>query len=79
MFQFDRVVIGVNSSPLQAQFLAQQHARIHQSDFPLAGETILKSTYMEDNMDSVPDVKTAVELYSLLSNLWGSDSMYARR
>ena len=34
------------------------------SEFPLAAETILKSTYMHDSMDSVPGVKTTIELYN---------------
>ena len=79
VFEFDRVVFGVNSSPFQAQFVAQEHTRKHQSEFPLAAETVLKSTYMDDSMDSSPDVKTAVELYRQLSQLWGSAGMYARK
>ena len=79
IFEFDRLVFGVNSSPFQAQFVTQEHARKYQSEFPLAAETILKSTYMDDSMDSVPDIKTAVELYSQLSQLWGSAGMHARK
>ena len=30
-------------------------------------------------MDSVPDVKTAIELYNQLSELWGSAGMYPRK
>lgn len=78
-FEFDRVVFGVNSSPFQAQFVAREHAKKYQSEFPLAAETILKSTYMDDSMDSVPDVKTAIELYNQLSELWRSAGMYARK
>ena len=73
-------MFGVNSSPFQAQFVAQEHARKHQSEFPLAAETVLKSTYMDDSMDSSPDVKTAVELYRQPSQLWVFFSgMYARK
>ena len=78
VFKFDRVVFGINSPPFQVQFVAQEHARKHQSEFPLAAETVLKSTYMDD-MDSSPDVKTAVELYRQLSQLCGSAGMYARK
>lgn len=53
VFEFDRVVFGVNSSPFQAQYVLQQHARKFKSDFPMAAETILHSTYMDDSMDSV--------------------------
>ena len=44
VFEFDRVVFGVNSSPFQAPFVVQEHARKHQSEFPLAAKTVLKST-----------------------------------
>ena len=76
IYEFDRVVFGVNSSPFQAQFVAQEHARQHQSEYPLAAETILDSTYMDNSMDSVRDVKTGVELHSQLSN---SAGMHARK
>ena len=78
IFEFDRVVFGVNASPFQAQFVAQEHAKRHQSEIPLAAET-LKSTYMDDSMDSVPGASTAVELYNQLSHFWGSAGMYARK
>ena len=38
VYEFDRVVLGVNSSPFQAQFMLQQHARQYQSTFPMAVE-----------------------------------------
>ena len=41
VFEFNRVVFGVNWSPFQAQFVAQEHARRQQSIFPLlAAETV---------------------------------------
>ena len=64
VFEFNHVVFGVNPSPFQAQFGAQEHARRHQSIFLLEAETVLKSTYMDDSMDSVPSGKAAVELCS---------------
>ena len=79
IFEFDRVVFGVNSSPFQAQFVAREHAKKHQPEFPLAAETILESKYMDDSMDSVPDVRIAVELYNQLSELWASAGMHARK
>ena len=78
IYEFDRVIFGVNSSPFQAQFVAQEHAKQHQSEFPLVAETILESTYMDDSIDSVPDVKTGVELYSQLSKLWDSYQTYEK-
>ena len=53
IYEFDRVVFGVNSSPFQAQFVLQHHAKKLYHDFQMAAETILKATYMDDLMDSV--------------------------
>ena len=55
MFEFERVVFGVNSSPFLVQFVTQQHTREHHAEVPLGADTVLKSTYMDDSMDSVPD------------------------
>ena len=41
-YEFNRVVFGVNSSPFQAQFVAQTHAEKHKDEFPMAAETVLK-------------------------------------
>ena len=62
------MVFGVNSSPFQAQFVAQLNADKHNDEFPMAAETVLKSTYMDNSMDSVADDNQALELYSLLDN-----------
>ena len=48
VYEFDRVVFGINSSPFLAQFVLQHHAKKHQSDYDRAAETILKATYMDD-------------------------------
>ena len=59
--------------------MAQEHAKKYQSEYSLAAETILKSTYMDDSVDFVPDVRTAIDLSRQLSELWGSAGMYARK
>ena len=79
MFQIDHVVLGVNSSTFEGQFVAEEDARRPQSDLPLAGETILKSRYMDDSVDCVPDVKTGVELISQLSQVWGFSEINVRK
>ena len=77
VFEFDHVVSEVTSSLFQAQLVTQEHVQKYQSEFPLAAETILKSTYMDDSMETVSYFRTAVELHNLLSELWGSAGMYA--
>ena len=53
IYQFNRVVLGVNSSPFQAQFALQYYARQNIDEFPMSAETVLRSTYMYDSMDSI--------------------------
>ena len=79
VFEFDRVVFGVNSSPFLAQFVFQQHAKRFMDEFPMAAETILKATYMDDSMDSVLDENEGVELHSQLSLLLSKAGMHARK
>ena len=78
VYEFNRVVFGVNSSPFQAQFVTQEHAQKHKEQFPMAAETIL-STYMDNSMDSTSDDQTGIELYRQLSELWGRAGMPARK
>ena len=53
VFEFSRVVSGKNSAPMESQFVAQETTRRNQDGYPLGAETVLKSTYMEDSIDSV--------------------------
>ena len=79
VYEFDRVVFGVNASPFQAQYMLQQHAKTYETDFPLAAETIEKSTYMDDSMDSVQTEEQGRILYYQLSDLLSKAGMHARK
>ena len=80
VYEFCRLVFGVNCSPFLAQYVAaQRHAEKYRDTYPLAAETILKSTYMDDSMDSVADETRGVELYNQLSALWEKAGMHARK
>ena len=63
-------MFGVNSSPFQAQFVAQANAEKYKDELPMAAETMLKSTYMDESMDSVADDNQALELYGQLDQVW---------
>ena len=78
-YEFTRVVFGKNSAPMEAQFIAQENARQHRESYPLAAETILKSTYMDDSIDSVQTDETGVKLYHQLRSLWCKAGMQARK
>ena len=62
VYEFDRVVFGVNSFPFQAQFVLQNHIRNFEAGFPMAAEPVLMSTYMDDSMASVSNEEQGVEL-----------------
>ena len=79
IYEFERVVFGVNCSPFQAQFVTQSHAKAHEAEFPMAVDTVLKSTYMDDSMDSVMNDEQGVELYQQLSELWKKAGMHAHK
>ena len=79
MYEFDRVVFGVNASPFQAQFVLQNHARKFEASFPMAAEKVLKSTYMDDSMDSVSSEEQGVDLYKQLSRLLTKAGMHGRK
>ena len=79
IYEFDRVVFGVNSSPFQAQFVLQHHAKKLYDIFPMAAETILKATDMDDSMDSISSEEQGIELHRQLSLLLTKAGMHARK
>ena len=79
VYEFERIVFGDASAPFTAQFVSQQNAEIHKEEFPLAAETVKKSTYMDDSLDSVKTDETAIKLYRQLIELWGKAGMQPRK
>ena len=79
VFEFNRVVFGLNSSPFLAQFVTQQHAEKFASVYPRAATTIQKFTYLDDCMDSVDTEHEGIELYNDLCAIWKSAGMHARK
>ena len=55
------------------------HALSNEKLFPRAAETVFKSTYMDDSMDSILNEQPGLELYQQLSELWGAAGMHARK
>ena len=75
VYEFNRLVFGLNCSPFLARLVAHRHARLCQQKYPMASETILKSTYMDDSLDSVQNDILGMQLYEQLSKLWGEAGM----
>ncbi|XP_070582020.1 uncharacterized protein [Ptychodera flava] len=78
-YELTRVVFGENYSPFLAQFVTQAHVKAHINELPMAAETVLKSTYMDDSMDSVKTDSDGIILYGELSELWSTTGMHARK
>ena len=72
-----RVVFGKNSATMESQFVAQENAQRNQDHYSLATETVLKSTYMDDFIDSVENDDEGMELYRQLKALWVVANMQA--
>ena len=64
---------------MEAQFVVQENASRHQHQYPLAAETVMKSTHMDDSIDSVETVEKGIQLYKELDSLWGIAGMKARK
>lgn len=79
VYEFNRVVFGVNSSPFLAQYVAQHHARQMMQTHPLGARTVLENTYMDDSMDSVVDEEAGIQLYRQIADVWRTAGMYARK
>ena len=79
VFEFSRVVFGKNAAPMECQFVAQENARRNRGLYPMAAETVLKSTYMDDSIDSVETEEEGIELYRQLEALWSLAGMQARK
>ena len=79
IFEFNRVVFGKNAALMECQFVAQENARRHENLYPMAAETVLKSTYMDDSIDSMETEEEGIELYRQLDALWSLASMQARK
>ena len=69
VYEFTRIVFGVNASPYLAQFVAQHNAKLNGIDLPRAAETVCKSTYMDDSLDSVETVEETIKLHHDLTTL----------
>ena len=58
-YEFNRLVLGVNSLPFLAQLVSHHLATIYEKAFPKAAKTVLQSTY---TMESVLTDELGVDL-----------------
>ena len=68
-YEFKRLVFGINTSPFLAQFVIRHHATTFKQMYPRAAETILKSTYIDDSMDSIIN-ETEERIITVMGKSW---------
>ena len=68
-YEFQRPVFGLNSAPFETQYISQKNEKENQKQFPLAAESVLQSTYMDNSMDSMVNKDEAVKLVQQLKEL----------
>ena len=79
IYRWKSHVFGNAGSPCTAMFATTEHARRFQKDFPLAADTILHSTLVDDMLDSVDTDEQALELLQQLRGLLGLMSMNIKK
>ena len=78
VYEFTRL-FGINALPFLAQCVSHSRAMLFRQSHPRASETILKSTYMDDRMDSVLNEVEGINLYKELSELWKLAGMHTHK
>ena len=79
VYELSGIVFGKNSAQTEAQFVVQGNARKHLKLFTLAAKTVLKSTYMDDSLDSAENDDQGIRLYHELKDIWTKANMQARK
>ena len=70
---------GNAASPSTAIFTIKQHAQKYLETKPRAAETIIKSTLVDDNLDSVDSVEEAIKLAYDLKSIFNDAGMKIRK
>ncbi len=70
---------GSAASPCVAMFTIKEHARRYRELYPRAADTVLKSTLVDDNLDSADTVEEAQELARQLKGLYSEAGMELRK
>ncbi|GFX57965.1 integrase catalytic domain-containing protein [Trichonephila clavipes] len=74
-YRLKTVTYGLSNAPFLAIRTLQQLAKDEKSRFPLASETLLYDTYMDDIVSGAPELETAQQLQSQLKDALQSCGM----
>ena len=78
-YQFQVHPFGNRGSPCVAIFVIKEHAKENASKWPRAVETVLESTLVDDNLDSVATEEEAIQLVDDLKSLYKGCGMTIRK
>ena len=78
-YRFRVHCFGNRSSPAVAIFAIKHHAELHRDAFPRAVETVLQSTIVDDNCDSVESTEEGLKLIQDLKTLYSTAGMEIRK
>ena len=79
VYEWQRVIFRGNASPYLAHTVARENAKKFENTYPRSVETVLKSTYTDDSLDSVETSTEAIQLYKELKLIWSKAGMNARK
>ena len=74
-YEMQRLMFGLNVAPFLAQLVVQEGSKKLTDKYPRAVETVTRSTYMDDSLDSVQTDEMAIELKEQLEIVWKSVGM----
>ena len=75
IYEFNRIMSGMNTAPFEVQYMARHNAEKHQAEYQLAAETVVESTYMDYTMDSTENEDNTIYLYDELKKICKLSSM----
>ena len=73
------ITFGVSASPFAANMTVQQNAIDHLGEFPLAGEAVLTSFYVDDGLTGADSIDEAISLQKQLQTLFAKGGFLLRR
>ncbi|KAL0882321.1 hypothetical protein ABMA27_000834 [Loxostege sticticalis] len=72
------LIFGANCSPFVAQFVKNKNAKRFESTMPAAVDAIVNSHYMDDYIDSLPDITSAIEMAKNVTDIHKSGGFEIR-
>jgi hypothetical protein len=70
VYEFNGHLFGNNGSPTVAMWTVQKNAQDHKEEFPEAAECVLKSTIVDDHLDSCPTAAGAIKIVTKLVKMY---------